>query len=104
MKVGIDLGDQPADIGGGYTFTNEIFSSLLELRAATHHKFIIFHWTKEPPHGMFTKDIQYISLYRPPARRLISRASRISKKIIYKVRSRNELDIIDWLERIVLSS
>src|SRR5437867_394705 len=105
MKVGIDLGDQTAEIGGGYTFTNEILGSLLKLRSETRHEFIVFHRTKEPPQGISAEHIQYISLYRSPISRLISRASRLSKKIIYKVRSRNELyTTIDWLQRIVLSS
>jgi glycosyltransferase involved in cell wall biosynthesis len=104
MRVGIDLGDHPAEIGGGYTFTNEILGCLLRLRSETRHKFIIFHRTKEPPQ-VSAEHIQYISLYRSPIKRLVSRAFRLSKKIIHKVRrSRNQLDTIDWLQRIVLSS
>ncbi len=82
MRVGIDLGHQPAEIGGGYTFTNEIFWSLLKLRSETRHEFIIFHRTKEPPQGISAEHVQYKSLYRSPIKRLVSRASRISKKII----------------------
>src|SRR5690349_14818955 len=104
MKVGIDLGHQPAEIGGGYTFSNEILSSLLKLKSKTHHKFIIFHRTKEPPQRISAEHVQYMSLCRPPIKRLVYRASRLSKKIIHKVRSRNELHTIDWLQRIVLSS
>src|SRR4029077_5879298 len=105
MRVGIDLGNQRAEFGGGYTFANEILGCLLRLRSETRHEFIIFHRTKEPPQGISAEHIQYKSLYRSPIKRLVSRASRISKKIIHKVRrSRNQLHTIDWLERIVLSS
>jgi glycosyltransferase involved in cell wall biosynthesis len=104
MKVGIDLGNQEAEIGGGHTFTNEILSSFLKLRSTSRHKFIIFHRTKEPPQGISAEDIQCMSLYRPPVRRVIGRASRLSRKVIHTVRSRNELHNPDWLQRIVLSS
>ena len=104
MKVGIDLGNQVPEVGGGYTFTNEIFSSLLKLRSTTRHKFVIFHRTKEPPQEISAEDIQYLSLYRPPVRRILSRASRLSNKVINKVRSRHELHPTDWLQRIVLCS
>jgi glycosyltransferase involved in cell wall biosynthesis len=105
MKVGVDLGNQRAEFGGGYTFANEILGCLVRLRSETRHKFIIFHRTKEPPQGISAEHIQHISLYRSPIKRLVSRASRISTKIIHKVRrSRNQLHTIDWLQRIVLSS
>jgi glycosyltransferase involved in cell wall biosynthesis len=104
MKVGVDLGDHTADVGGGYTFTNEIFWCLLKLRSATRHKFIIFHRSKEPPLGMPAEHIQYASLYRSPIKRLMSRVSRLSKKIIHKARSRDELHHVDWLERVMLAS
>jgi hypothetical protein len=104
MKVGVDLGNQPADVGGGYTFTNEILSSLVKLRSTTRHQFVIFHRTKEPPQGISADDIQYLSLYRPPVRRLVSRASRVSKNIIHSVHPREEFHNPDWQQRIVLSS
>src|SRR6267142_983581 len=105
MKVGVDLGNQPAEFGGGYTFPNEILWSLLRLRSETRHKFVIFHRTEEPPQGVPPEHIQYISLYRSPKERLISRASRLSKKIMHKVqRSSDQLDAKDWVERKVLSS
>ena len=104
MKVGIDLGNQSPEVGGGYTFSNEIFSALLQLRSTTSHKFVIFHRTKEPPQEICAEDIQYLSLYRPPVSRLLSRASSLSKKVINKLRSRDQLHRTDWLQRIVLSS
>jgi glycosyltransferase involved in cell wall biosynthesis len=104
MKVGVDLGNQRAEFGGGYTFANEILGSLLRLKSKTRHEFIIFHRTKEPPQGS-AEHVQYMSLYCSSKQRLTSRVSRLSKKIIHKVqRSGDRLDAKDWVERKVLSS
>ena len=42
MKVGVFLGDRPPDMGGGYTFQQDIFESLGTLAQQSRHRFVVF--------------------------------------------------------------
>lgn len=42
MRVGIYLGDQAPDTGGGFTFQADLFQAFSKLVAASHHQFVVF--------------------------------------------------------------
>lgn len=52
MKVGVDLGNQRAEFGGGYTFANEILESLLKLRSV--NTILFFLWYSLVPTKIIT--------------------------------------------------
>lgn len=42
MKVGIYLGDQAPDTGGGFTFQADLFQAFSKIAAESHHQFVVF--------------------------------------------------------------
>lgn len=88
MKVGIFLGNYKPEAGGGYTFENEVFQSLVELSSKTHHTFVLFGWSKEPPQELSFENIEYISLPRDFVR---SKLSQIAIRF-FKIEDRTELE------------
>jgi len=105
MKIGIFLGTTRTELGGGYTFENEVFQSLLELASETHHTFVVFGWSKEPPQEISSKNIQYIPLYRNFAERLIFKFPRVAMGVLKKLqRLKISSKIEDHLEKFIISS
>ena len=108
MRVGIFLGNQPPEIGGGYTFEAEVFQSLVKFGATSDHTFILCSWQKEPPPQLSSvRHIEFVSLHRNFRERLQSKLSRTAKAIInklqhprsqFKVQSANEKFIKQLIE------
>jgi glycosyltransferase involved in cell wall biosynthesis len=88
MKVGIFLGNFKPEVGGGYTFENEVFQSLVELSSKTHHTFVLFGWSKEPPQELSFENIEYISIPRDFVR---SKLSQIAIRF-FKIGDHTELE------------
>ena len=63
MKVGVFLGNLAPEQGGGFTFSDDIFQSLVRLQCK--HSFVVFsNLTKEQTRGVATKYIQFVSSQR----------------------------------------
>ncbi|ARV61250.1 group 1 glycosyl transferase [Nostocales cyanobacterium HT-58-2] len=108
MRVGILLGNQSLDVGGGYTFEAEVFQSLVKVGAGSHHTFILCSKQKEPPPELSSiRHIEFISVNRSFEEQLQSKLSRIAEAIIhklqhprsqFKVQSVNEKFIMELIE------
>ncbi|HVI81396.1 MAG TPA: glycosyltransferase family 1 protein [Chthoniobacterales bacterium] len=65
MRVGILAPIAPKEIGGGYTFEQEIFHQLLELAPASKHEFVIFEGFRDAKNGATVPGFRSASLRRP---------------------------------------
>ena len=88
MKVGIYLGNHPFDIGGGHTFENEVFYSLMQFGAGSGHSLVLLSWDKEPPKEIsLFSHVQFLSLHQSLGTRLRSKFYRVMKAILKKIQS-----------------
>src|SRR5215472_13883305 len=78
MRGGILSPIAPEQIGGGYTFEQEIFSQILELAPASRHEFVIFENFRGAKPGNRSSNFRYVSLKRPFIDRLVLRKRRFS--------------------------
>ncbi|HXY60429.1 MAG TPA: glycosyltransferase family 1 protein [Chthoniobacterales bacterium] len=78
MRVGILSPIAPEQIGGGYTFEQEIFGQVLELAPASGHEFVIFENFRGAKPGNRSSNFKYVSLKRPLIDRLVLRKRRFS--------------------------
>src|SRR5574341_321662 len=104
MKVGLFIGNCLPESGGGHTFENEIFQSLVKLSAETDHRFVLFSSSKEPPQEISAHEhIQFISLYRDYLERLRSKSYRTYKAVLKKLRyPLSPFKIEGWYEDAIL--
>lgn len=49
MRIGVLLSDQPATVGGGFTFEQEIFDRLLANASESRHTFVVMHPAAKRP-------------------------------------------------------
>lgn len=87
MKVAIYLKSQSQEVGGGYTFQNELLRSLLSLEVESEHKFIAYNQVKHVPPDLFSdKNIQYVSLSTSLSKKITTKllitCKSLSKKIM----------------------
>jgi len=89
MRVGIYLGDFSPDVGGGYTFQDEVFRAFLKVSAHSAHQFVVMGTAKQLisyvrsiPHslkckvivirvGNFNKYLETLKNYSPLLRKLL---------------------------------
>jgi glycosyltransferase involved in cell wall biosynthesis len=64
MKIGIMFSDQSPLIGGGFTFEEGVFSSLIRLKAETKHQLVLISETPERP--AFASEFPWLSLKPAP--------------------------------------
>lgn len=76
MKVGILAPIAPKEIGGGYTFEQEIFHQLLQLAPQSKHEFVVFEGFRGANNFGSAPGFRSISLRRPIWDRLILRTRR----------------------------
>jgi len=65
MKVGILAPIAPKEIGGGYTFEQEIFAQILKLAPASKHEFVIFEGFRGARHSVGPSGFRTVPLKRP---------------------------------------
>ncbi|MBR8834036.1 MAG: glycosyltransferase family 4 protein [Stigonema ocellatum SAG 48.90 = DSM 106950] len=107
MKVGVFINESLPEQGGGYTFTSEIFHSLLEFAAESSHTFVIFFRNKEIPRKiLLSKNLQYVSLYNNAPKRLQYKFYEILSAIFNKLRHprSSKFRIEPWYQKFVLKS
>ena len=76
MRVGILSPIVPEQIGGGYTFEQEIFQRILELAPKSKHEFTIFENFRGAKAGARLPGFRYASLQRPLLDFLVPRKRR----------------------------
>lgn len=114
MNVGLWLGDEAPESGGGYTFVSEIFHHLANNSQNSRHKFTLLSWRQSPPEKLSLENLRFVTLHRNGIDRTLSAISRryqsIKKKLnhplshyavagwrddhVKKLLARNEIDII----------
>lgn len=83
MRVGVYFPGIPAQVGGGHTFEEEIFLSLIRLQKAgkSRHEFVAFHESDEPITG-WLETIRLRSLRRGGIKYNLARASRQALRLL----------------------
>jgi|GEM_PF-3718205 len=107
MKIGVFLGgDTPQTIGGGYTFTSNILSSLLNFVSNTSLNLIVFGSTKEVPHQLkITDQIQYVSLDLGSQQRLYGKLTTTRNAVFKKIQNpSSKFKIEPWRTQFILNS
>ena len=65
MKVGILSPIAPKEIGGGYTFEQEVFQRILELAPESRHQFVVFEKFRGAKPAARMPGFKYVALKRP---------------------------------------
>ncbi len=107
MKVGIFVGTQLPELGGGYTFESQVLAALLKLAPSSHHQFILYTFTQEIPQHI-SSHIQVISLpssfkKRTLKERLLSKMSELRSAIAKLDPTKNKFHI-EVGEKFILDS
>lgn len=83
MRVGVFLPGYTPEVGGGHTFTAEVFESLIELAEHSRHKFVVF-WSGRQPEilhgGRGPRGLRVVNL--PPAvprKRAVARLQQLAR-------------------------
>ena len=76
MTVGILSPIAPEQIGGGFTFEQEIFQRILQLAPNSKHEFVIFENFRGAKSGTRLPGFKYVPLHRPFFDRLVLRKRR----------------------------
>ncbi|HLW35879.1 MAG TPA: glycosyltransferase family 1 protein [Chthoniobacterales bacterium] len=76
MRVGILSPIAPKEIGGGYTFEQEIFDQILKLAPASKHEFVIFEGFRGAKNSLKPPGFRSVSLKRPLSDRFVRRKRR----------------------------
>lgn len=94
MRVGILSPIVPEEIGGGYTFEQEIFERTLELAPASKHEFVIFEGFRGSKGGTKAPGFKYVPLRRPVSDFLVLRKRTFSweRKWIDNVLKREKIE------------
>ncbi len=71
MRVGILSPIAPEEIGGGYTFEQEIFERILELAPASQHEFVVFENFRGAKAGNRSPGFKHVTMKRPLSDHLV---------------------------------
>lgn len=103
MKVGVFLGNLAPTRGGGFTFSEDIFQSLVRLESK--HTFVVFSsLTEDQTRGVTTKCIQFVSSQRNSLERARYKLTRITARAVARlpiIRNRFQIAHTNWLQRAV---
>ncbi|MUG99026.1 glycosyltransferase [Scytonema sp. UIC 10036] len=108
MKVGIFVGTQIPELGGGYTFESQVLEALLKLSPSSYHQFTLYTFTQTIPKHISSPYIQVISLpsafkKRTLKERLLSKMSEVSSAIARLDRTQNQF-YLEVGEKFILDS
>ena len=95
MRVGLFLGMNVPEEGGGYTFETEVYQSLLKFGQESNHTFIVLTWGKGQPPKISTENIQFLSLYQSLGKRMVSKLSRTATGVFKKLRHPGSLFTVE---------
>jgi glycosyltransferase involved in cell wall biosynthesis len=104
MKVGLFISNQLRDVGGGYTFENQLLESILNLAPKSKHTFVLYISNKKIPDYILSSPVQSVSLYCSLKEKIESKILLTIKAIFYKLRHpRSKFKIEDWYEQHILN-
>jgi glycosyltransferase involved in cell wall biosynthesis len=69
MKIGIMVSSQSPQIGGGFTFEEDILASFLRLHARSPHQFFLVGYPAVAPEALASTGLTWLTLHRPRAER-----------------------------------
>jgi glycosyltransferase involved in cell wall biosynthesis len=92
MKVGIFLSNFTPEIGGGFTFENEVFRAIAEFGGSSGHTFIVYSWDKKISQApALGQHIEYRSLHHLVRNLLLSQPLKIAKELFKRLRQQKKL-------------
>jgi len=84
MKVGVFLGSQTPEVGGGFTFQDDVLQALIRLESK--HTFVIFSYSARGPiNQVVSEHLRFVSLRRNFWKLAISNLPAITARVINKV-------------------
>ena len=87
MKVGVYLGDSVPQLGGGFTFEEEVCQSLVRHASETQHKFVLVTSAPSEQVSQLPGSMDVISVRRSLSRRISKRLSAEGQKVANRIRS-----------------
>jgi glycosyltransferase involved in cell wall biosynthesis len=104
MKVGLFISNQLPDVGGGYTFQNQLLESILNLAPKSRHTFVLYISNQKIPDYILSSPVQSVSLHSSFKQRMQSKIFLITKAIFHKLRHpRSKFQIEEWYEKHILN-
>jgi glycosyltransferase involved in cell wall biosynthesis len=88
MRVGVYLSEYLPAAGGKHTYEHEVFRCLVKLAAESKHKFVLWGFNDEPPKGLWSPSMEYVSLRFPSGQTLNSKPGRGLIRFAQKVHRR----------------
>lgn len=101
MKVGVFLDNIGLTLGGGFTFQDAVFQSLIKLESK--HTFVIFSYlTEEQTKGISTKHLQFFSLRRSRLERAKYKKYKLIRSVAIVLAKlpiiQTRFHVMNWLE------
>ena len=106
MRVGLIFREGKPELGGGYTFSREIFQSILNFCSTSSHTFVIFSTKHHIDSSLFVSShLQHISLHPTPKTRFQYKFTEYQNAVLKKLRDpRVKFKIEDWYPNFILNS
>ncbi len=106
MRVGLIFREGNPEIGGGYTFSHQIFKSILNFCSTSSHTFVILTTENHIPSSFFvSSNVPNISLYPTLKTRLKYKFAEYLNAVLKKLRNpRIKFKIEDWYPNFILNS
>jgi glycosyltransferase involved in cell wall biosynthesis len=99
MRVGVCVPKKPQEEGGGFTFENELFASLIKLADQTRHKFVLFYHGKNPVGPLPANRFETIRVRGLPLRRILAGFCRMINLFFNRVLLLpNPFPLEDWID------
>ena len=94
MKVGVYLGDSLPQLGGGYTFEEEVCQSLVRHASESPHEFVLVTAGESDHLSAWAGSLEVISVRRSLYRRISNRFSYESQKVLQRVSSAHRARLV----------
>jgi len=96
MNVGIMVSSQTPEVGGGYTFEDDILQALFRLRGKSGHDFFLVGHAPERPGHLDHTGLPWMSLHQPRELRRKRRFSRLLQRLKLVRKKGKTLDYEDY--------
>ena len=96
MNVGIMVSSQTPQVGGGFTFEDEILEAFFRLRTESSHRFFLLGYAKEKPASLDHTRLPWLSLHRSRALRRKHKFSRFWRKLNRTLKFSREVPALDF--------
>ena len=90
MKVGVYLGDSVPQLGGGYTFEEEVCQSLARHRSESRHEFVLVSGAPDEELAALPDSMEVVSVRRSLGYRISKRLSVESRRMVNRLRPPRE--------------